>query len=84
MGLEFISFLFELIEHPPDTDVEEQIPDKFLNFILAYNLQFADPEQNYVLHALEARENAKTFTEKILMLFNREGMWTFLWLVLPS
>jgi len=62
----------DLIETPPDTDLEDQIPDLFVNLILSYNLQFTTSE-NIVLNALRERTVAKTFTEKILFLFNREG-----------
>ncbi|XP_020288455.1 NCK-interacting protein with SH3 domain isoform X2 [Pseudomyrmex gracilis] len=71
LGTDFISFLLDLIETPPDTDLEDQIPDLFVNLILSYNLQFASSE-NIVLNALRERTVAKTFTEKILFLFNRE------------
>lgn len=72
LGPDFISFLLDLIETPPDTDLEDQIPDLFINLILSYNLQFTTSE-NMVLNALRERTVAKTFTEKILFLFNREG-----------
>lgn len=72
LGSDFISFLLDLIETPPDTDLEDQIPDLFINLILSYNLQFTSSE-NIVLNALRERTVAKTFTEKILFLLNREG-----------
>jgi hypothetical protein len=73
LGVDFVSFLFDLIENPPDTDVEEQIPDLFLNLILAYNLQFTASVENLMLKALLQRRLAKVFTEKTLLLLNREG-----------
>lgn len=39
---DFISFLLDLIEAPSDTDLEDQIPDLFVNLILSYNLQFRE------------------------------------------
>ena len=72
MGTEFISFLLNLTENPPDTDLDDQIPDLFVNLILSYNLQFHNGE-NIVLEALKERTVAKTFTEKILLLLNRES-----------
>ncbi|XP_012282420.1 NCK-interacting protein with SH3 domain [Orussus abietinus] len=71
LGTDFVVFLLDLIENPPDTDLEDQIPDLFLNLILSYNLQFTNSE-NIVLTALKERTQAKTFTEKILFLLNRE------------
>lgn len=73
LGVDFVSFLFDLIESAPDTDVDEQIPDLFLNLILAYNLQFSPDVENLMLKALLQRPLAKTFTEKTLLLLNREG-----------
>lgn len=70
--MDFIEFLFELIENPPDNDLDDQIPDLFVNLILSYNLQFMASE-NIVLNALKGRTIAKIFTEKILFLLNREG-----------
>ncbi|XP_076670690.1 NCK-interacting protein with SH3 domain [Andrena cerasifolii] len=71
LGQDFIAFILDLIENPPDMDLEDQIPDLFVNFILSYNLQFTNSE-NIVLNALKERTVAKCFTEKILLLFNRE------------
>ncbi|XP_034951064.1 NCK-interacting protein with SH3 domain [Chelonus insularis] len=71
LGPDFISFLLESIEEPPDTDLEDQIPDLFTNLILSYNLQFVTSE-NIVINALKERTTAKTFTQKILLLLNRE------------
>lgn len=74
LGCEFLEFLLRLIEEPPDTDIHDIIPDKFLLVIMSYNLQFPrHSSQNIVLSALGRRSNAKTFTEKILLLLNREG-----------
>lgn len=72
LGSDFISFLLNLIETPPDTDLEDQISDLFVNLILSCNLQFTTSE-NIVLNVLCERTVAKTFTEKILFLLNREG-----------
>ncbi|CAH0406419.1 unnamed protein product [Chilo suppressalis] len=72
LGVEFAQFLLELIESPPETDENEQIPDLFLTLLLAYNLQFEQPNENLLLNALETRDNAKTFCEKVLLLLNRE------------
>lgn len=68
-----MSFLFDNIEYPPDTDLDEQIPDLFLNLVISFNLQFSDESDNPVLAALEDKDVAKSFTEKILLLINREG-----------
>lgn len=72
LGPDFIAFILDLIENPPDMDLEDQIPDLFVNLILSYNLQFTNTE-NIVLNALKEKTVAKSFTEKILLLFNREG-----------
>lgn len=72
LGPDFIAFILDLIENPPDMDLEDQISDLFVNLILSYNLQFTNSE-NIVLNALREKSLAKTFTEKNLLLFNREG-----------
>ncbi|KAK5644434.1 hypothetical protein RI129_005734 [Pyrocoelia pectoralis] len=72
IGPPFLDFILNNIESPPDTDIEEQIPDLFLSFILSFNLQFDIDSDNVILNTLETRSTAKTFTEKILLLFNRE------------
>lgn len=77
MGVSFLTFLLDNIEYPPDTDVDEQIPDLFLSLISSFNLQFESSAENIVLTALEKRDVAKTFTEKILLLLNREGRMVF-------
>lgn len=73
--MQFITFLLDNVEYPPDTDIDEQIPDLFLNLIISFNLQFSSPSDNVVLKALEQRDVAKSFTEKILLLINREGKY---------
>lgn len=71
-----MTFILHSIESPPDTDIDEQIPDLFLNFILAFNLQFLTQADNVVLKALSLQTTAKAFTEKILLLLNREGTYS--------
>ncbi|ETN64761.1 SH3 adapter protein SPIN90 [Anopheles darlingi] len=69
---DFVIFLLNLIETPPDCDVREVLPDIMTNLILSFNLQFEHCGDNVVLDAMEQLRTAKTFTEKILMLINRE------------
>ncbi|KAJ8950413.1 hypothetical protein NQ318_003689 [Aromia moschata] len=72
LGKHFLAFVLDYIEYPPDTDLDEQIPDLFLNLIISFNLQFVETSENPILAALEEKDVAKTFTEKILLLINRE------------
>ncbi|XP_060527964.1 NCK-interacting protein with SH3 domain [Cylas formicarius] len=72
IGHDFLSFVLDNIEDPPDTDLDEQIPDLFLNLVISFNLQFDDDVTNPVLVALEDKQIAKVFCEKILLLLNRE------------
>ncbi|EEB15455.1 conserved hypothetical protein [Pediculus humanus corporis] len=72
LGSDFIDFLLNHIENPPDTDVEDQVPDLFIALILSYNLQFKNSQDNVVVKSLSQRPVAKVFTEKILLLLNRE------------
>uniref|UniRef100_A0A182P168 SH3 domain-containing protein n=1 Tax=Anopheles epiroticus TaxID=199890 RepID=A0A182P168_9DIPT len=69
---DFIIFLLNIIETPPENDVQEVLPDIMINLILSFNLQFDNFAENVVLEAMEQFKTAKTFTEKILLLINRE------------
>uniref|UniRef100_A0A182N0W8 SH3 domain-containing protein n=1 Tax=Anopheles dirus TaxID=7168 RepID=A0A182N0W8_9DIPT len=69
---DFIIFLLNIIETPPECDVQEVLPDIMINLILSFNLQFDNFAENVVLEAMEQFKTAKTFTEKILLLINRE------------
>ncbi|XP_046981221.1 NCK-interacting protein with SH3 domain isoform X2 [Schistocerca americana] len=72
LGQEFVLFLSNIVENPPETDVEEKLPDLMVNVLLSYNLQFSNSAENILLKALSELPVAKTFTEKILFLLNRE------------
>ncbi|XP_053684360.1 NCK-interacting protein with SH3 domain [Sabethes cyaneus] len=69
---DFVIFLLNIIENPPETDVHGILPDTMINLILSFNLQFDNFTDNVVLEAMEQIQTAKTFTEKILVLINRE------------
>ncbi|XP_058444039.1 NCK-interacting protein with SH3 domain [Malaya genurostris] len=69
---DFVIFLLNLIETPPETDVHNVLSDTMINLILSFNLQFENFTENVVLEAMEQIRTAKTFTEKILVLINRE------------
>ncbi|KAJ8975277.1 hypothetical protein NQ317_013677 [Molorchus minor] len=64
LGKHFLAFVLDNIEYPPDTDLDEQIPDLFLNLIISFNLQFTEDSENPLIAALEDRDVAKCFTEK--------------------
>lgn len=73
LATDFIIFLLKIIHTPPETDVEERLPDLCLNVILSYNLQFATNDaDNYVIDSLEEFNVLSTFTEKLLLLLNRD------------
>lgn len=73
IGTEFILLILDIIEIPPEADVLEVIPDIMINLILSLNLQFEHFADNFILNAMQKISSAKTFTEKILVLLNREG-----------
>jgi Protein of unknown function (DUF2013) len=75
IGVTFTEFVLNNIEQPPESDVMEQIPDVFLRLLLSFNLQFQIKE-NVLLDVLSKCSVAQTFTEKALLLFNREGACT--------
>lgn len=69
---DFITFLLTIIEDPADMDFQE-IGDDLIFLCLSFNLQFTDAEDNVVLDAMQKLQCAKNFTEKILLLINREN-----------
>lgn len=61
-----------MIETPLETDVQDVLADIMINLVLSINLQFDDFTNSFVLEAMRRLESTKTFTEKILVLLNRE------------
>jgi len=68
-----VEFLLDCIELPPVNDDADAVPDVFVKLLLAFNLHFELPADNLVMSAIAGRGTAKTFTEKLMLLFNREG-----------
>ena len=69
---EYVLFLLDTVESPPEEDVEEQISDAFVNIILSFNQHFQDPSTNLVMSASKERPNPRNFSEKLMFLVNRE------------
>uniref|UniRef100_A0A8C1UJG6 NCK interacting protein with SH3 domain n=1 Tax=Cyprinus carpio TaxID=7962 RepID=A0A8C1UJG6_CYPCA len=67
----FLQFLLDVIEDGLPSDPTEQLPDLFINLLLAFNLHLSVPESNMVMQALIKRHNVKILTEKLLLLLNR-------------
>lgn len=74
LGLQFAEFLLETIENHNS----ENFIDMLITLILAFNLQFTDPQQNPIIEAMQSVPTVKSFTEKILLLLNREGAFLYL------
>ncbi|XP_061389219.1 NCK-interacting protein with SH3 domain [Musca vetustissima] len=68
LGVHFASFLLEIIEG----NNPEILVDMVISLVLAFNLQFNDSNHNVVVEAMQTLPSAKVFTEKILLLLNRE------------
>uniref|UniRef100_A0A671LZS7 SH3 domain-containing protein n=1 Tax=Sinocyclocheilus anshuiensis TaxID=1608454 RepID=A0A671LZS7_9TELE len=66
----FLQFLLDVIEDGLPSDSTEQLPDLFINLLLAFNLHLI-PESNIVMQALIKTHNVKILTEKLLLLLNR-------------
>jgi len=75
--VKFVEFLLDSIESPPTNDEADAVPDVFVKLLLAFNLHFEHPSDNLVMSAVAGRGTAKTFTEKLMLLFNREGRFMF-------
>ena len=71
--MNYVMFLLDSIENPPSEDYEDQVPDAFLNMVLAFNQHFPDPPTNLVMMALKQRPNPRNFSEKLMYLINRGG-----------
>ena len=69
----FIKFILDKIESPPSSDYEDQVTDVLVNFVLAFNLHFVKVGDNLIMKAIGERRTVKVLTEKILLLFNRDG-----------
>jgi len=72
LGTSLINFVLAKIESQPEQDTDEEIADCFMGLLASYNLQFSRTQDNIVLQCLSTTNNAKTFTEKLLLLLNRE------------
>lgn len=72
LGESFISFLLDKVENSQELDTEEDMADVFMGLLTSYNLQFEKTEENIVLQCLARSTSAKIFTEKLLLLLNRE------------
>lgn len=77
MKHDFVLFMLNLIENPLEDDQTEFLSDVMINLLLAFNLQFEIQSENTILEAMQQVKTSKSFTEKILLLINREGR-TFL------
>ena len=71
LGGSLVTFLLEKVENCSELDTEEDMADVFMGLLASYNLQFQQTEENIVLHCLANSNNAKVFTEKLLLLLNR-------------
>lgn len=73
MKTDFVLFMLNLIENPLEDDQTEFLSDVMINLLLAFNLQFDNFAENTILEAMQQVKASKSFTEKILLLINREG-----------
>lgn len=73
MKNDFVLFMLNLIEHPLEDDQTEFLSDVMINLLLAFNLQFETfATENTILDVMQQIKTSKSFTEKILLLINRE------------
>ncbi|XP_069141891.1 NCK-interacting protein with SH3 domain-like [Argopecten irradians] len=71
VNAEFIDFLFNLLEEPPTPEHDDQTADSLVNLILALNLHYHDLSLNTIMSVIQSKASLQTFTEKLLVLFNR-------------
>ena len=73
----FIKFILDTIESPPSSDYDDQVTDLLVNLVLAFNLHFHKLDDNFIMKAIADRKTVKVLTEKVLLLFNRGGKYSF-------
>ena len=73
LDAEFLHFVFKSMDNPASVEHEEQVTELLVNFMLAFNLHFHVRADNLVMKVIEERKTVKVFTEKLLLLFNRDG-----------
>ncbi|KAF7249802.1 NCK-interacting protein with SH3 domain [Varanus komodoensis] len=76
LNSQFVQFLLDVIEDGLPSDTTDQLPDLFINVLLAFNLHIPVPEHNVIMVTLSKHSNVKTFTEKLLLLLNRGGEYS--------
>lgn len=75
LDAEFVKFMLKIIETPPVTDSNGILPVAMITLLLSFNLQFDRDkgDENPIIEALQSSSDmAKTLTEKLLLLINRE------------
>uniref|UniRef100_UPI003AAA8AC3 NCK-interacting protein with SH3 domain isoform X1 n=1 Tax=Centroberyx gerrardi TaxID=166262 RepID=UPI003AAA8AC3 len=70
LNAEFVEFLLGVVEDGLPSDPTEQLPDLFLNLLLAFNLHHTVPSNNVIMQEL-IKKNVKILSEKVLLLLNR-------------
>ncbi|KAM9759191.1 NCK-interacting protein with SH3 domain [Menidia menidia] len=70
LNADFVQFLLGVVEDGLPSDPTEQLPDIFLNLLLAFNLHHTSPSNNVIMQELK-QKNVKILTEKVLLLLNR-------------
>ncbi|KAM7402127.1 hypothetical protein PAMP_017394 [Pampus punctatissimus] len=70
LNAEFVQFLLGVVEDGLPSDPTEQLPDIFLNVLLAFNLHHTAPSNNVIMQELK-KKNVKVLSEKVLLLLNR-------------
>uniref|UniRef100_H0ZAW7 NCK interacting protein with SH3 domain n=1 Tax=Taeniopygia guttata TaxID=59729 RepID=H0ZAW7_TAEGU len=73
LNSQFVQFLLDVIEDGLPSDTTDQLPDLFVNVLLAFNLHIPVPEHSVIMTTISKHSNVKTFTEKLLLLLNRGG-----------
>uniref|UniRef100_A0A8C4GNF2 NCK interacting protein with SH3 domain n=1 Tax=Dicentrarchus labrax TaxID=13489 RepID=A0A8C4GNF2_DICLA len=70
LNADFVEFLLGVVEDGLPSDPTEQLPDIFLNLVLAFNLHHTAPSSNVIMQELK-KKNVKILSEKVLLLLNR-------------
>ncbi|XP_076326036.1 NCK-interacting protein with SH3 domain isoform X3 [Tachypleus tridentatus] len=69
---DFCKFVFSCMDGCFDGSVDEEMADMLLAVLLAFNLHLEKAEDNLILLTLSKQSEAAVFTQKLLLLVNRE------------
>ncbi|EDO30013.1 predicted protein [Nematostella vectensis] len=69
---DFVNYVVQCVEEAPEGEDGDKIIESFVHLLLAFNQHFTDPKTNIVMNVLSELYSAKTVSEQLMLLVNRE------------